>query len=44
MVPQKCAFHWIGPKAGKLDGMSVNSDTLESCGKPGDALHFYIRD
>lgn len=31
-------FTMMGPKAGKLDGMSViHADTLDS-GKPGDAL------
>lgn len=33
-------FTVMGPKAGKLDGMSVkHADTLDS-GKPGDALLF----
>lgn len=37
MVPH-VPFTMIGPKAGKLDGMSVkHADTLDS-GKPGDAL------
>lgn len=31
----------IGPEAGKLDGLSVTADTLESR-KPGDALQVQL--